>query len=82
MVCFGIRVASLLGECLGVVILCCPSFLPFYDIFNLTLTLYMKAKPSVETVVVHVTNLALIFFLFTDLISLRSHREEDKGKLL
>ena len=61
MVCFGIRVASLLGECLGVVILCCPSFLPFYDIFNLTLTLYLKAKPSVETVVVHVTNLALIF---------------------
>lgn len=82
MVCFGLRVASLQGECLGVVILCCPSFLPFYEILNLTLTLYLKAKPSVETVVVLFTNLALMLFPFTDSISLRSHREEDKGKLL
>ena len=82
MVCFGIRVASLLGECLGVFILCCPSFLLFYDILNLTLTLYLQAKPSVETVVVLFTNLALILFPFTGSISLRSHREEDKGKLL
>ena len=26
-----------------------PKFLPFYEILNLTLTLYLKAKPSVET---------------------------------
>ena len=49
MVYFGICVASLLRECLGVVIFCCPSFLLFYEILNLTLTLYLKAKPSVET---------------------------------
>ena len=57
-------------------------FLPFYEILNLTLTLYLKAKPSIETVVVHFTNLALMLFPFTGSISLRSHREEDKGKLL
>ena len=82
MVCFGIRVASLLGECLRVFILCSPRFLLFYEILNLTLTLYLKAKPSAKTIVVHFTNLALMLFSFTGSISLRSHREEDKGKLL
>ena len=49
MVYFGICVASLLRKCLGVVIFCCPIFLLFYEILDLTLTLYLKAKPSVET---------------------------------
>lgn len=49
MVYFNNSVASLLRECLGFVIFCCPSFLLFYEILNLTLTLYLKAKPSVET---------------------------------
>ena len=69
MVCFGLRIH-------------CPSFLLFDEILNLTLTLYLKAKASVETGAVQFTNLALMLFPFIGSISLRSHREEDKGKLL
>ena len=69
MVCFGLRIQ-------------CPSFLLFDEILNLTLTLYLKAKPSVEIGAVQFTNLALMLFPFTGSISLRSHREEGKGKLL